>query len=137
MASGRRRRLRFLPPRQRDRLRAAGRAGRVVRAEAGPGGGGGGGGRGGGGGFGGGGGGGGRGGGGGGFGGGRGTSTGRKYNLTLGAYAQNLFNEVPYSSPIGSLNNANFGKTVSVSGGGFGGGSNAVRRITLQASFSF
>ena len=77
------------------------------------------------------------GGGGGGFGGGRGTSTGRKYNLTLGAYAQNLFNEVPYSSPIGSLNNANFGKTVSVSGGGFGGGSNAVRRITLQASFSF
>ena len=103
----------------------------------GPGGGGGGGGRGGGGGFGGGGGGGGRGGGGGGFGGGRGTSTGRKYNLTLGAYAQNLFNEVPYSSPIGSLNNANFGKTVSVSGGGFGGGSNAVRRITLQASFSF
>jgi hypothetical protein len=38
------------------------------------------------------------------------------------------------------LNNANFGKTVSISGGGGfggGGGSNAVRRITLQASFSF
>jgi hypothetical protein len=55
-------------------------------------------------------------------------------------FAQNLFNEVPYSSPIGSLNNANFGKTVSISGGGGfggGGGSNAVRRITLQASFSF
>jgi uncharacterized membrane protein len=56
-------------------------------------------------------------------------------------FAQNLFNEVPYSSPIGSLNNANFGKTVGISGGGGGfgggGGNNAVRRITLQASFSF
>ena len=73
--------------------RRAGRAGRAGTDRRWAGGGGGG--RGGGGGFGGGGGGGGRGGGGGGFGGGRGTSTGRKYNLTLGAYAQNLFNEVP------------------------------------------
>ena len=100
----------------------------------GPGGpGGGGGGRGpggGGGGFGGGGGGGGRGGGGGGFGGGRGTNTGRKYNLTIAAQAFNLFNEVPYSSPSGNLNN-HFGQTTSIQGG------NSVRRITLQASFTF
>ena len=73
----------------------------------------------------------GRGGGGGGFGGGRGTNTGRKYNLTIGAQAFNLFNEVPYSSPIGSLNNPQFGQTTSITGG------NNVRRITLQASFNF
>ena len=72
--------------------------------------------------------------GGGGFGGGGGRSgsnTGRKYNLTLGAFAQNLFNEVPYSSPNGNLNNPQFGKTTSIQGG------NSVRRITLQANFSF
>ena len=74
------------------------------------------------------------GGGGGGFGGGgRGgaSQTGRKYNLTLSAQAFNLFNEVPYSNPIGNLSNAHFGQTTSISGG------NSVRRITLQASFSF
>jgi hypothetical protein len=97
--------------------------------------GGGGGGYGGGGGFGGGGG--GRGGGGGGGGGGRrGGNTGRKYNLTLGAQALNLFNEVPYGNPIGTLSNSRFGQTISLGGGQFAG-SNAVRRITLQANFSF
>jgi hypothetical protein len=95
--------------------------------------GGGGGGRGGGGGFGGGGGGGGGGRGGGGGGGGRGggSNTGRKYNLTVSAFAQNLFNEVPYSAPGGSLSSPRFGQVLSVSGG------NSVRRITMQANFSF
>ena len=105
----------------------------------GPGGPGGGGGRGGGGGgFGGGGGGGGRGGGGGGggFGGGRGSNTGRKYNLSIGVQALNLFNEVPYGSPGGTLSSAYFGKVTTLGGGGFGG-SNAVRHITLSANFSF
>jgi hypothetical protein len=104
----------------------------------GPGGGGfgGGGGRGGGGGFGGGGGGGrGGGGGGGGFGGGRGSNTGRKYNLSLGLQVLNLFNEVPYGSPVSNLSNAQFGKVTSV-GGGFGS-ANAVRHITLTANFNF
>jgi Carboxypeptidase regulatory-like domain len=104
----------------------------------GPGGGGGrgGGGQGGGGGRGGGGGGGGGGGrGGGGFGGGRGSNTGRKYNLSLGLQVLNLFNEVPYQSPISNLSNSNFGKTTSI-GGGFGS-SNAVRHITLSANFNF
>jgi Carboxypeptidase regulatory-like domain len=99
--------------------------------QGGPGGGGGG--RGGGGGGFGGGGGGGRGGGGGG---GRGANTGRKYNLTIGAQAQNLFNEIPYGPPVGSLTNANFGQTISLQGGVFSS-STAVRRITLQASFNF
>jgi hypothetical protein len=107
----------------------------------GPGGGGPGGGRspgGGGGGFGGGGGGGrggGGGGGGGGFGGGRGSNTGRKYNLSLGLQVLNLFNQVPYGSPVSNLSNSYFGKVTSI-GGGFGG-SNAVRHITLSANFNF
>jgi hypothetical protein len=94
----------------------------------------GGGGGGGGGGFGGGGGGGGRGGGGGG-GGRTGSNTGRKYNLTLGAQAFNLFNEIPYAPPGGTLN-PSFGKTTRLAGGQFAT-ADAVRRITLQASFSF
>ncbi len=109
--------------------------------QGGPGGGGPGGGRGpGGGGFGGGGGGqrggGGGGGGGGGFGGGRGSNTGRKYNLSLGLQVLNLFNEVPYGSPVSNLSNSNFGKVTSLGGGTFGG-SNAVRHITLSANFNF
>jgi len=101
------------------------------------GGGGGGRGGGGGGGFGGGGGGGGRGGGGGGGGGGgRGSSTGRKYNLSLGLQALNLFNEVPYGAPVSTLTSAQFGKVIALGGGGFGG-SNAVRHITLSANFNF
>jgi len=45
--------------------------------------------------------------------------------------AFNVFNEVPYGNPVGSLNNQYFGKTTSIQGG------NSVRRITLQAGFSF
>src|SRR6185312_13648671 len=51
-----------------------------------------------------------RGGGGGMFGGG-GANTGHRYNLTMGASASNLFNVVPYSTPIGSLSNPRFGTT--------------------------
>jgi hypothetical protein len=77
------------------------------------------------------------GGGGGGRGGGRsGSNTGRKYNLTLGAQAFNLFNEIPYGTPVSTLSNSLFGKTTGLAGGQFTG-SNAVRRITLQANFNF
>jgi hypothetical protein len=123
------------------RAAARGAAGGPGGVGGGPGGGGGARGGGGGGGFGGGGGGfgggggGGRGGGGGG-GGGRGSNTGRRYNLTLGAQAQNLFNEIPYGSPVNSLNNSQFGQVTSLQGGVFSSDT-AVRRITLQANFSF
>ena len=83
----------------------------------------------------------------GGFGGGLGSNTGHKYNLTIGAQAQNLFNQVPYGTPVSSLSNPRFGQSISLGGfygggggrggGGGGGGSNAVRRIMLQASFNF
>ena len=59
------------------------------------------------------------------------SSTGRKYNLTISAMAQNLFNEVPYSTPNSTLNSPKFGQTTSITSG------NAVRKIMLQANFSF
>ena len=64
------------------------------------------------------------------------SSSDRKYNLTIGAQASNLFNEVPYGNPISSLNNPQFGKTISLGGGPFSG-QNSVRNISLQANFSF
>jgi hypothetical protein len=109
----------------------------------GPGGGGGGGGRGGGG-------------GGGGFGGGgRGPSanTGRKYSLTFSAQALNLFNNINYGTPSGSVvptlesgsgPNAVFGpgsrfnKSTSLAGGMFASPTgSAARRIYIMAAFSF
>ena len=104
-----------------------GRGGSMGGMGGGPGGGGGG--RGGGGGMGG-----GMGGPGGGFGG--GSNTGRKYNLTIGAQASNVFNEVPYGTPISTLTSSNFGKYTSIAGGAFSA-QNAVRTIMLQANFSF
>jgi len=68
------------------------------------------------------------GGGGGGFG---GPASSRKYSLTIGAQAINLFNEVSYSSPISTWTNPQFGKTISITGG------NSVRTISLQANFTF
>ena len=114
-----------------------------------PGGGPGGGGRGGGGGFGGG------GFGGGGFGGGPGgrggmSNTGHKYSLTFSAQALNLFNDIDYGQPSGSLiptlntttglygPGSRFGKSTSLARGIFASPtSSAARRIFFQAAFSF
>lgn len=62
--------------------------------------------------------------------------TGRRYNLNLGAQAQNLFNVVPYSIPVGTLSSAQFGRFTSLAGRPFSS-SNAVRSITLQATLNF
>ena len=79
----------------------------------------------------------GRGGGPGGYGGGGGTS-GRRYNLTLGAQAQNLFNTVAYAPPTATsaLTSTQFGKLTQLVGRPFST-PNAVRTITLQATFNF
>ena len=69
-------------------------------------------------------------------GGGRGANTGRKYNLTIGAAAQNLFNEIPYGVPTSTLTSSKFGIPTSLQQGVFAS-STAVRRVTLQASFNF
>ena len=77
-----------------------------------------------------------------------GNTTGRKYSLTFSAQALNLFNNIDYGTPVGSviptLNSSTglyepgsqFGKSTSLAGGIFSSGS-AARRIFLQATFSF
>ena len=94
----------------------------------------------------------------GGFGGGGGRPPGmggpvstRKYNLTFSAQALNLFNNIDYGTPIGTVTAPyvensdgiltpspvnDFGKSTSLQGGIFSQGS-AARRIFLQAVFSF
>jgi hypothetical protein len=73
---------------------------------------------------------------GGGGGGRNGTNTGRKYNLTIGAQAFNLFNMVPYATQVSTLSSTLFGKSTALAGSQFSG-ANDVRRITLQANFYF
>jgi Carboxypeptidase regulatory-like domain len=77
-------------------------------------------------------------GGGGGFGGGGNES--KPYNLTLGINVQNLFNNVNFSSPVGSLTSPSFGRSRSTGGAfGFfgGGGGSANRRVELSMRFSW
>lgn len=74
---------------------------------------------------------------GGGFGGGGGTNTGHRYNLTLGAQGFNIFNVVPYGTPNSVVSSGTrFGQFTTLAGGPFSS-STAVRRITLQANFTF
>jgi len=64
------------------------------------------------------------------------TSTGRKYSLNFSAQALNLFNDIDYGTPTGTLTSPYFNKSTSLAGGIFSTGS-AARRIFLQAVFSF
>ena len=86
------------------------------------------------------------GGGGGGFGG--GANTGRKYSLTFSAQALNLFNDIDYGTPSGTLiptldsstgdyvPDSRFGESTSLAGGVYSSGS-AARRIFVMAAFQF
>jgi hypothetical protein len=66
------------------------------------------------------------------------TSTGRRFNLTFSAQALNLFNDVNYSTPIGTLGSSNFGHSTSLANGPFSGpGGSTSRRIFFQAVFAF
>jgi hypothetical protein len=66
------------------------------------------------------------------------TSTGRKFNLTFSAQALNLFNNVNYSTPIGTLGSSEFGHSTSLASGPFSGpGGSTSRRIFFQAVFAF
>jgi hypothetical protein len=76
------------------------------------------------------------GGGGGGFGGGGGTSTGQKYNVGFGVQIQNLFNNLDPATPNGTLSSSKFGQSTQVTGQPYTGTS-ALRRIALNASFTF
>lgn len=73
---------------------------------------------------------------GGGGGGGGGGGTGRRYNLTLSVNARNIFNNVNYAQPIGTLGSRLFGESTSLAGGPFNA-NGANRQVYVQASFSF
>jgi Carboxypeptidase regulatory-like domain len=75
----------------------------------------------------------------GGPGGGRGMDAGasnRKYSLTFGVQARNLFNNVNPAAPVGNLGSPIFGESNALAGGPFGN-SSYNRRFDLQVSFSF
>jgi hypothetical protein len=77
-----------------------------------------------------------------------GPGTGRKYSLTFSAQASNLFNDINYGTPVGSViptldpatglygPGGQFGKSTSLAGGPFSQ-SSASRVIRFSASFSF
>ncbi len=65
-----------------------------------------------------------------------GASTGRRYNVSVGLMVQNLFNNADFATPIGTLSSPKFGQTTNVAGQPYTTES-ALRRISLQASFSF
>jgi hypothetical protein len=74
----------------------------------------------------------GRGGGGGNF----GSTSNRRYSLTLSVNARNLLNNVNLATPIGNLSSPLFGQSNGLAGGPFSSAASN-RRIELQASFSF
>jgi hypothetical protein len=60
----------------------------------------------------------------------------RKYNLTFSAQALNLFNDIDYGGPNGTIGSPDFLRSTTLAGGIFSSGS-AARRIFLQATFAF
>jgi hypothetical protein len=65
-------------------------------------------------------------------------TTSRRYNLTLTAYATNVFNHENLGTPNGTLLSPFFGESQSLAGGGFFGASTAGNRsVFLQAVFNF
>jgi hypothetical protein len=63
-------------------------------------------------------------------------ATGRKYSLRFSVQALNVFNNINYGTPVGTLNSPYFNRSTSLAGGPFSAGS-AARRIFAQCSFSF
>ena len=60
----------------------------------------------------------------------------RKYAITFSAQALNLFNNINYGQPIGTVNSPRFGQSTSLAQGMFSSGA-ASRRIFIQAGFTF
>lgn len=66
------------------------------------------------------------------------TSTGHKYNLTFSIEANNVFNNVNYGTPIGTLGSREFGRSTSLANGPFSGpGGSSSRRVFFQSVFAF
>lgn len=66
------------------------------------------------------------------------SSTGRRFNLTLSAQALNMFNNINYGTPIGTLGSSEFGRSTGLASGPFSGpGGSTSRRLYFQAVFAF
>jgi Carboxypeptidase regulatory-like domain len=65
-----------------------------------------------------------------------GSATNRRYSLTIGILARNIFNRENLATPIGNLDSPKFGESVALAGGPYSSQA-ANRKIELQASFSF
>jgi len=66
------------------------------------------------------------------------ASTGHRYNLTFSIEANNVFNNVNYGTPIGTLGSSSFGRSTSLANGPFSGpGGSTSRRIFFQTVFAF
>lgn len=65
-----------------------------------------------------------------------GGTTDRKYALTFSVQALNLFNNINYGQPVGTVNSPRFGQSTSLAYGIFSSGA-ASRRIFVQAGFTF
>jgi len=77
------------------------------------------------------------------------TAASRKYSLSFTVEANNVFNIINYGNPGGTITPTQdattkiwgpgnqFGNSLSLAGGMFGGGNSAARRISFQASLSF
>ena len=64
-----------------------------------------------------------------------GPTTNRRYNLTLSVSARNVFNHVNLGTPSGNIDSPDFDKSTTL--GGTFGNQSSVRRIDLQARFTF
>jgi hypothetical protein len=60
----------------------------------------------------------------------------RRYSLRFSVQALNIFNDINYGQPTGTINSPYFNRSTSLAGGAFSTGS-AARRIFLQATFAF
>ena len=64
------------------------------------------------------------------------SGAGRKYALRFSIQALNVFNNIDYGTPVGTLGAPYFNRSTSLAGGAFSTGS-AARRIFIQTAFSF
>ncbi len=61
-----------------------------------------------------------------------GPGTGRKYSLNFSVQALNLFNNINYGTPVGTVTSPSFGHSTGLAGFNF-----SPRRIMFQTSFQF
>jgi hypothetical protein len=64
------------------------------------------------------------------------TNTGRKYSLNFSVQALNLFNDIDYGTPVGTITSPYFNRSTNLAGGIFSTGS-AARRVFAQVVFLF